>query len=149
MNRTPKTQASKPGPNANGKTPVAPMAQTIRYVTITIPIVESFPVDSAGNVNDGGLGFIETRLGRGPAQGMYRVLLALQSMLTTSRQTIPDGALAPHKEQVSSTDVARYLFRMVEEAASQVDVGTQPSGINRINRDHRDRSEPHAGARRM
>lgn len=96
--------------------PATPLPPGVRYVTITVPVVESFAVDSAGNVNDGGLGHLELRLGRGAAQGMHRVLLALQRMSDTAQGLVPAGALPEWKRKVSGSDVARYLFAKVEGA---------------------------------
>lgn len=108
------TKTTRPKAAARNEAPT----QAIRYITIKIPVITSFPLDSSGNTNDGGNGHIETRLGRGPAQGMHRVLLALQSMATNARSDMPDNALPPWKHEVSASDVAKYLFHLVEQAAA-------------------------------
>lgn len=110
--------APKSGHNPSRATmpPATALPPGVRYVTISVPVVESFAVDSAGNVNDGGLGHLELRLGRGPAQGMHRVLLALQRMAESADGSVPAGALPEWKRRVSGSDVARYLFAKVEAA---------------------------------
>lgn len=100
-----------------GGPPQAPPLE-IRWVTIRVPVVDAFPIDVWGKANDGGQGYIETRLGRGPAQGIHRVLLATQTMARESRQTLPEGVVPAWKSDVSTADAARYIFGLIERAVA-------------------------------
>lgn len=94
-------------------------ASRVRTVTITIPIVDEFPRRSDGQPNDGELGHVDGRLGRGAAQGLQRVLLAMQELSDQGLEVACFHSLPPFRRQVMRIEVVRMVFAAIEKAITE------------------------------